>query len=237
MKGKKFCAFLSMVVVFSLLLSLCSFSVCSAAEGTTLQATEDQQAAFDSLPDNAIVCYLHGRPIYKYQITEDRRIVTQSNARISGGIVATLPLSHRGEIITANIWLSTIGFTQTEAVSYLPYDDALTFIELLEEDVPIVELISNVLGALELSGDAEVAAMMVDLLIGIGDLQTATVVAQIREVTDTHSDAIVTFVNTAYGGFYSVEEWDGITCVKEAEELSFGSMTVDVYCNHGSPWD
>ena len=57
---------ISLMIVCSVLCSLCSIHFAGAVDERQLQ-----KERFDALPEDAIVCYLRGQPVYKYEINEN----------------------------------------------------------------------------------------------------------------------------------------------------------------------
>lgn len=215
-------------------------SVCSASDN--IEAS--QQAAFDALPDDAIVCYLLGRPVYKYQIDENRRIhldmvapasLNADEEYVSLGINGTLPVAHRGELITATVTTIASGYSQTECISYLPNRDAETTANSFEDAGSVVGWVGVCVSILGLTG--AIAATFAGILTSLAGVAGSTISGEIRDLTDTGNDVILAYVYTNYGSYYAVAPWDGITCVKEPADIFLGSMTVEVECNYGSPWN
>ena len=240
MKIKRAFTFKVVGFILAIAMMLPLISVCSAANN--IEAA--QQAAFDALPDDAIVCYLLGRPVYKYQIDENRRIhldvvapasLNADEDYVSLAENATLPLAHRGEVITATVTTIASGYSQTECISYLPNGDAEETANGFEDAGSVIGWGGLLVSVLGLTGST--AVTFLGIITSIAGITSGTISGEIRDLTDAGNDVILAYVYTNYGAYYAVAPWDGITCVKEPASIFLGSMTVEVTCKHDvSPW-
>ena len=212
-----------------------------ATETTESTMTE----AFEQLPDNAIVCYMFGQPVYKHEVREDGFVDKDfnlgQNARISGS-GATIPSNCRGKVITATATLTTTGYSQSEQALYLPYANAIEMASDAESASSNASLVSMVSGALGLATApfapyVSAASGTVSLLVSIYGFSRSTFAGEIREHTDAGDNVVIDYVNSAYGRFYTVSSWDGLRCVKEGYTYDETTVTVhSVYWAEGSVW-
>ena len=229
---KKLCSVVSLITVFAVLLSVST--VCFAVD-----QKQAQEEAFAALPEDAVVCYLRGVPVYKYEIDENRRIVKESTpiTRISGE-TDTLPVAHRGAIVISAIQTAAVGNSQFEYINYLPNkyaEAAANGFEDIGGVTGIVGLITDA-GGLIPNTIVQGISMVIGGILGLTGVVSGDISGDIRDITDNGGDIILSYVNTKFGGFYSVEEWDGKTCVRFPIEVPLGFMVVDTQCAHGSPW-
>lgn len=231
MKGKRSV----LMRCISLVLTASFFFVLVSVSYASVITENSQQAAFDALPEDAIVCYLRGQPVYKYEIQDNHRIVKESTiVSRSLGVDSPLPVTHRGEIVSATVLTVTIGYNQLESIDYLPNQYAESVAAGFANNLSLASILS---GLISLAGGAipSFASTIISGILSIAGLSKSQLANEIRQITDRGGDVILTYVGTPYGNYYAVEEWDGINCVRYPAP-SLDSQTINVECAHGYPW-
>ena len=235
---------LSKILAIFLTLSLClSVSMITAfavdnnatesSEHSPYSYTEEQKAAFDALPDDAIVCYMHGQPVYKYEVDEHGMVHKDFSLPVTraSAMTDTLPSIHRYETITAGCNLVTTGFSQNELVLYLSEADARKVINGLDQGWSAVSIASDI---------AVGAGTFYSQLVGIlGYVVAANIEAVMNQISNCLSSGNLVeldVVSSRYGQFVSVYNWSGTTCIRYSTSQNGVTITVTgAYCkNHNT---
>ena len=78
--------------------------------------------SYDALLDDAVVCYMMGQPVYKYEVDEYGFIhknTTTTRNHSSYYTESLLPSSYRNKLVTAHGGMSTQGFYQHDTFMYI----------------------------------------------------------------------------------------------------------------------
>ena len=131
-------------------------------------------------------------------------------------------MAHRGEIVISAIQTAAVGNSQFEYINYLPNkyaEAAANGFEDIGGVTGIVGLITDA-GGLIPNTIVQGISMVIGGILGLTGVVSGDISGDIRDITDNGGDIILSYVNTKFGGFYSVEEWDGKTCVRFPIEVS-----------------
>lgn len=221
---------LSLILALSTLFIFSPFALAATTEAA-------QAAAYDALPDDAIVCYMYGQPVYKYEVDENG-IVTKdfsmnSNAR-SSAVSNTLPSRHREEFIRATCTLVTTGFSQNENIFYVPCDDAAIIYSTINNGktaVSIATAISSKFGS--------VGKALSNIFKTMAMATLNSISADVEELVDADKHVNISITTSQYGQFINVTQWNGTSCVRYGYTDSTTTYTVvSVVCDtHGeSVW-
>ena len=236
---------LAVIVAFSLCFAIAGHAL---ASGTDLIETAIQEAAYNALPEDAVVCYLMGEPVYKYEIDENRMIhkKTKSTRSVSGqnlDMVGQLTGAHATETIAANMIQSYSGYSDTNSILYLHHDEAIAtasnFSQTSYNDSVVVGALGNYGTAVATSSPYFAAvAGIIGYFFLIDLLQREAAASNLYDVCSNGGHAQLAYVSNQYGSFYSVLEWDGVTVYKTGiYSFSTGTINVtSVRCSHGSVW-
>lgn len=222
---------------FALVLVLC-MAFMTMAPAFAASEEDAKKAAFDALPDDAIVCYMYGQPVYKYEVDENGYVDKDFGATVitrSSGSNGTLPTAHRGETITASVTLVTTGFSQTENIIYAPCEYAYDAIKMIEDGASTVD------AALELAGGiigSPIVTEITSLLRIIVSMGATDLCNDITDNSENGDDSQIEYVTSNYGQFYNVSTWNGRTVVRDGYTSGSTVVTVNsVNCSHGSVWN
>lgn len=180
--------------------------------------------AYDALPDDAVVCYMMGQPVYKYEVDEYGFIHKKTAAtrnHSSYYIESLLPSSYRNKPVTAHGGMSTQGFYQNDTFFYMDEDTGEAMARKFEEGAPLNILLSLVGGyaitILPLKAGVQTAmnAMLALALNG-----RTILAAEIREYTDKHQNFIMLEMRNSYGTFRALHPWDGQYAIRYPQSLN-----------------
>lgn len=209
----------------------------------------DEQDNFDSLPDNAIVCYVMDVPVYKYEIDEngyihknfaDNEILMCASDGIQTGTLAT---KHKTETITANMIQVYTGYSETNEITYLHKTEAKNvasaFNSSASKDYAIAQALGSYGKTVAKSSPyfAAVAAVVGGVAV-LNAVSKETVANNLTGTVTSNNGAKLIHVNSKYGSFYNVSAWNGSTVYKPCTYASSNAtITISsVYCSHGSVW-
>ena len=191
-----------------------------------------------ALPDNTVVCYLYGLPVYKSDVDEngfincgevlDRPMPLNYSSYYTEGAI---PSTYRNNnyILEGSGRYSVHGTNQYEIFTYLRYNNALSTIEYLRDNQHRANAVKNAIGSFydaltDVFGvlPAEVVALYgaAVLITSINIQMNSSAADKIAEYTNSGKHVLFITIKTNYGTFYAVHEWDGINCVKAKSFIS-----------------
>lgn len=248
---------ISFLLVAVSIISMGRFSRVSAitmGNGERMHETE-----YADLPDDAVVCYVLGLPVYKYEIDEygiiHKDFSAELTSRASSGIkTGTLIYPHNNETITATMIQVYTGYSETNSIMYLRNSEAHATAQAIIDGTSKNYVILQALGAygtqlanlakddpdmdlMDVAVYAGVAAA-IGVVIGL-DAATKTAIAnEISETAGASGHVMFIKVNSKYGTFYTSSAWNGITVYKPCVYTDANStITINsVNCSHGSLW-
>ncbi len=212
---------LSLFLILSLMLSLFLYLPASASSTPTGTAEEFEVISaeeFQKLPDNTIVCYMFGQPVYKFEVDSNYIVHKDFSANAvydtrSGNYTSyysesSIPYAHRGEAIYAEGHLTAPRFSQNDSFSYIPCADAVRVAQELEGVASEQGYLSVLLSLIAPAGT------FVSGIVALSGLGKAQLAAQIRRCTDNGADVILVSSTSTYGSFRAAHEWDGLNCIR-----------------------
>lgn len=236
--GKK--RMVSVLLVLAMVFACASSALAAGADAVQAAAME---ARYNALPDDAIVCYLFGEPVYKYEVDENRIIhkdfsgqtpQTYASGSIETGSIAGTV--HANEVIYAGLQQLFVGYSESSSLMYLHADQAAIVADGVREQAEAEDLIAEIIGSVSgLPAFLVPVQALIQWTLKLG----ADARNEIADLLEEQGDARFTQTNSQYGSFYSVMEWDGRTVYKPCEyTTSTGTIRVlSVYCpSHSSVW-
>lgn len=222
----------TILVIAILCTSLC---ITAFADNSTKIASSPFTEAYHALPDDAIVCYAFGEPIYKYEIDEngfiDKDFSTTTRNHSSYYTESSIPVLMRNKSIVAEGHLSATGYHQYDTFLYLTPLDGAQYASKLATNSS-VEIRSFLIGLVFPASTA------LTVLLGIcsaASIYLNSYANDIRARTDIGKGCIFLTMRNPYGTFRVVHDWDRLACIRYGQTLSEGTSYVDsVYTVDGS---
>ena len=231
--------FISIILAGSMTVSFATTCAASA-----IHTTEDADALFDALPDDAIVCYMLGQPVYKYEVDENRRVHKDFSSSIEPFVMGeddTLPSMHWNEMIIALIQVTAIGYSQVEYIMYIPPEEGEAMVDALgyDEVYDIYIAIDRIMSVVQSAPASFLSALTaaVRFLMALQPIMFESLINDVEDYSSDDENCMLILTSNAYGSFYALEPWDGRSCVRYPSDLSTGTVSIDVECPHGSPWE
>lgn len=184
-------------------------------------AQKDAPKSYDDLPEDTILCYMFGQPVYKSDVNEDFFVTKDfsianpptsdfSVSNHSGAYLESLlPLTHRGKNITAEGQLVSIQFSQNDTFLYLTHQSAQQYASALESSGTTAARLSLLLAAASFYKPIAPVAGVCSLLAGLLSYSRAQFASEIRSYTDNGSGVIIVKCSSRYATLRSVSAWDG----------------------------
>ena len=183
----------------------------------------DEQDNFDSLPDNAIVCYVMDVPVYKYEIDEngyihknfaDNEILMCASDGIQTGTLATKHKTEAKNVASA--------FNSSASKDYAIAQALGSYGKTVAKSSPYFAAVAAVVGGVAV----------------LNAVSKETVANNLTGTVTSNNGAKLIHVNSKYGSFYNVSAWNGSTVYKPCTYASSNAtITISsVYCSHGSVW-
>lgn len=226
------------------------FAAETSSEPAPFSSTEEQKAAFDALPDDAIVCHVMGVPVYKYEIDENGIIhkdfsayVNSPSSRSSALLTGTLVSPHKNETITANMIQNYTGYSETNEIVYMHRSEALNSAQAFRDQASQEYSITQMLGEsgvsiIDTSPYYSLIAGIVGAILVLDAFSRDAIATNLTNTANANPGAQLIHVASRYGIFYSVNPWNGTTVYKPSTYQQ-GSSTItvtSVYCTHGNLW-
>ena len=238
----------ALTFVLTLATALSAISVAGAYDANN-SAVNNTKAAFDALPDDAIVCYVMDTPVYKYEIDETGYIHKDFSDSVvstcaSGGVqTGTLATKHKSETITANMIQVYTGYSETNEITYLHKTEAkntaAAFLSGASKNYAIAQALGSYGGSVASSSPyyAAVAGVIGGVVI-LDAVSKETVANNLTNTVSSNNGAKLIHANSKYGSFYNVSAWNGSTVYKPCTyTTSNATITISaVNCSHGSVW-
>lgn len=219
--------------VISIILAIAMMPLCFAVE---LEPKDNSE--WEALPDNTVVCFLYGIPVYKSDVGEygfiDSEKVLSRPVPLNYSSYYTegaIPYTYRNDnyILEGSGRYSVRGTTQYEVFTYLRYNNAIGTIEYLRDEEHKVSDIRDTIAlfydvATDILGTLPVEVMALygaAVLITSVDIQMNKGAAdKIETYTSNGSNVLFVTIKSNYGNFYAVHEWDGAKCVKAKSSVN-----------------
>lgn len=213
--------FLAILLSFVALFQLSSFGF----------AKNSTPYTYDELPDDEVLCYYKGYPIYKENINESFRILEETLVMpLDSNIpdwyeTGTIRPEYRGQSITVSGRFETYQYGENDTFCYLPVDAAQKVASKLESNdeltaIGIAATIGGIVG--ELLKFSTLWMGTVSLFTGLIGWARTERASAIREYTDAHKDVLYIASSSRFGTFWNVNYWDGRTCICEGRFISDG---------------
>lgn len=236
-----------MIAMIMAIATLFTFALSAQAiEAEEMQAT---QAVYDALPDDTIVCYILGVPVYKYEVDEngyvhkDFTAVLASSARATGLQTGVLTGNELAETIGAGMNHVYTGYSESNSILYLHNAEAKAMASSFTQGLSTNHAVAQALGSYGtgIAATAPVFAICAGICGSVLILDAVTregIAAEIRETAGSSGHVMLVKAVSQYGTFYTSTSWDGRTVYKPSSYTASGvTITVNgVYCAHGSVW-
>lgn len=216
----------------AIILAISMMPLCFAIEPESQGGTE-----WAALDDDTVVCYLYGKPVHKSDVSEGG--IIDVDAVLSPGDIQLYnytgyyveqPIDtqyRKNNILTGSGMYTVHGTIQREVYSYYKNNNAQTRINELQDGIngtigdSIISIADAVIGLIP-SLPAEVYALYYTavLLDAINDVALMEAISNIRSVVNQSKDVLVITINSNYGKFIAVHEWDGVNCICGVKSVS-----------------
>lgn len=197
--------------------------------GSTFAANERNEPlpfsdAYDALPDDAVVCYMMGQLVYKYEVDEYGFIhknTTTTRNHSSYYTESRLPSSYRNRPVTAHGGMSTQGFYQHDTFIYMDEDTGEAMARKFEEGATADSILATIGGFLiSLTPLKNALAAFIGLLMQLPAATRASIASQIRGYTDEHECCFMLEMRNSYGTFRAIHPWDGQYAIRYPQSLN-----------------
>lgn len=217
MKKRKIVA---LILVLSLSIVFSGSALALNEQGESQMFSE----AYDALPNDAVVCYMLGQPVYKYEVDEYGFIHKEMSVprnHSSYYVESLLPSSYRDKPVTARGGMSTQGFYQYDTFFYMDEDAGEAMAGELERggtrDSILALFATSAISLVPLKSGLITA---VSALISLAASSRTALASEIREYTDAHQNLILLEMRNSYGIFRAVHPWDGQYAIRYPQTLN-----------------
>lgn len=190
------------------------------------QAKRNNFKSFKNLPDDAIVCYMLGEPVYKHEVEQfgnDYFIKKEFNSITEPDYVVAsnhsgyytesyIPSSHRNHNIFVSGQLVTYQFSQNDRITYMTEETAESFASAIESTSGSAYIISLLIAAIGITNPT--LGTVLAILVGGLYYDRAQLASSIRAYTDQHQGVMYWQMSNRYGTFHGVHSWDGLYCIR-----------------------
>ncbi len=197
--------------------------------GSTFAANERNEPlpfsdAYDALPDDAVVCYMMGQPVYKYEVDEygfiHKKTATTRN-HSSYYTESRLPSSYRNRPVTAHGGMSTQGFYQNDTFMYMDVEAGISIAQSFEAGNNAAGIIAFFGGAaMTLLGVSGPVSVAISAVLSFPSLARAELASQIRAYTDNNEKCLMLEMRNSYGTFQAIHPWDGQYAIRYPQSLN-----------------
>lgn len=193
-------------------------------------AADKLSYTYDELPEDEILCYYMGCPVYKENVDSNFRILVETLAMpLDSNIpqlyqAGTIKPMYRGESIVVRGRFQTYQYAENDTFTYLPNGEAEDLAAEYEGNGPLTAAGL----ATTIAGPFFTEAIPAILLSAAGVLITTVAsirserASAIRAYTDAGDDILFICSTSRFGTFWNVNYWDGTTCICDGLYTSDG---------------
>lgn len=211
-------------LVFLLVSALLLITTNSAFASSIQNESSPFSDTYNDLPDDAIVCYMLGRPVYKYEIDEygfihKTAIATRNHS--SYYVESRLPSSYRNKPVTAHGGMATQGFSQNDTFMYMDVQTGISVAQHFEAGNNAAGIIAFFGGAaMSLVGVSAPLSIAISAVLSLPAMARAEIASQIRAFTDNNEKCLMLEMRNSYGTFRAIHSWDGEYAIRYPQSLN-----------------
>lgn len=193
-------------------------------------AIDIQPYTYDELPDDEILCYCMGYPVYKENINSNFRILWETlPVPLDSNIpqlyqTGTIRTGYRGETIVVRGRFQTYQYAEDDTFTYLPNARAEELAEEYEDNgvLTAAGLAATIAGPFfEGTLPTLFLTAACGLITAVSSIRSERASA-IRAYTDAGDDVLFICSSSRFGTFWYVNYWDGATCIYSGRYISDG---------------